>query len=239
MRRSVVAGGRDFYWWKLGKLFACAFLLGATICRIANAQNIVAGGVPSTPDDQTGYFFQLLSVNNNSGTNYPGLRVLVRNLPADTETNIVRVANAHGLTNLSATITNVPYFDFGPITAGQTVDFLVELYVANRITLPSPTYQAIVMPTPTIVLPTTMLVTNNATRIVEGKFFAEFKSQEGSAYYIQYNSELTATNGWKTSMPPVRGTGSTVQWSDTGPPRTESKPTDTTQRFYRVVVVPQ
>jgi hypothetical protein len=167
------------------------------------------------------------------------LRVLVRDLPVDTETNMVRVANAHGLTNLSETITNVPFFDFGPITAGQTVPFQVEFYIANRLTKPSPTFQAIVMPTPVVVLPTTMLVTNNATRIVDGKFFAEFKSQEGRAYYIEYNSSLTATNGWKVSMPPVRGTGATVQWSDTGPPRTESLPTSTTQRFYRVVVVPE
>lgn len=239
MRRSVVAGGRDFFWWKLGKLFAFVLLFWAATARVTEGQVINAGGVPSTPDDQTGYFFQLLSVKNNSATNYPGLRVLVRDLPADTETNTVRVANAHGLTNLSATITNVPYFDFGPITAGQTVDFLVELYVANRITLPSPTYQAIVMQTPAILLPATILVTNNATRIVEGHFFAEFKSKEDQAYYIQYNSDLTATNGWKTSMPPVRGTGSTVQWSDLGPPLTESKPSETTQRFYRVVVVPQ
>jgi hypothetical protein len=213
--------------------------ISAALLGNARAQTIAAGPFPTTPDDQTGYFFQLVSINNSSGTNYPGLRVLVRDMPVDLETNIVRVANAHGLTNLSTTITNVPYFDFGPITPGQSVDFQVEFYISNRRTLPSPTYQAIVMPTPVTILPTTILVTNNATRIVEGKFFAEFKSQEGRAYYIQYNSSLTATNDWKTSMPPVRGTGTTVQWSDTGPPRTESKPMDTTQRFYRVVVIPE
>jgi hypothetical protein len=152
---------------------------------------------------------------------------------------MIRVANAHGLTNLSATVTNVPYFDFGPVTAGQSVPFLIEWYIANRVQKPSPSFQAIVMPTPTIVLPTTILVTNNATRVVDGKFFAEFKSQEGRAYYIQYNSSLTATNGWITSIPPVRGSGQTVQWVDTGPPRTESVPSATTQRFYRVVVVPE
>jgi hypothetical protein len=215
----------------------------ALLCAIlfstaqAQAQTITAGAIANTPDDQTGYFFQLLSVRNNSATNYPGLRVLVRDMPADTETNIVRVANAHGLTNLSATITNVPYFDFGPISAGQTIPFQIEWYVANRRTLPSPSFQAIVMQTPLVILPPTLIVTNNATRVVEGKFFAEFKSEGGRAYYIQYNSSLIASNDWKTSMPPVRGTGATVQWVDTGPPRTESLPLATTQRFYRVLVV--
>jgi hypothetical protein len=230
--------------WRDRGFFRCRFsggiaLLCASWLATTQAQTISAGAIANTPDDQTGYFFQLLSVQNNSGTNYPGLRVLVRDMPADTETNIVRVANAHGLTNLSATITNVPYFDFGPISAGQTVPFQIEWYIANRRTLPSPSFQAIVMETPLVVLPATLIVTNNATRIVEGKFFAEFKSEEGRAYYIQYNSSLTASNNWKTSMPPVRGTGATVQWVDTGPPRTESVPLATTQRFYRVLVVAQ
>jgi len=237
MRSRVVLWGEDFC--RCKQLFCGIALLCALLYGSARAQTISAGGIPDMPDDQTGYFFQLLSVANNSGTNYPGLRVLVLDIPVDTPTNMIRVANAHGLTNLSATVTNVPYFDFGPVTAGQSVPFLIEWYIANRVQKPSPSFQAIVMPTPTIVLPTTILVTNNATRVVDGKFFAEFKSQEGRAYYIQYNSSLTATNGWITSMPPVRGSGQTVQWVDTGPPRTESVPSATTQRFYRVVVVPE
>jgi hypothetical protein len=233
MRRGIVWWGRDFYWCVLATCFAAA-LFGS-----ARAQTITASPIPNAPDDQTGYFLQLLSIANTSGTNYPGLRVLVRGIPEDTETNKVRVANAHGLTNLSETITNVPYFDFGPVSAGQAVPFMVEWYIANRLTKPSPAFTAIVMETPVFVVPTTILVTNNATRIVEGKFFAEFKSEEGRAYYIQYNSSLTATNGWTTSLPPVRGTGTQVQWVDTGPPRTESVPTAVTQRFYRVLVVPE
>ena len=236
MRSCVVWRGRDFFWWSGGMALLCAVLFGTIQ---AQAQTIAAGAIANTPDDQTGYFFQLLSVRNNSANNYPGLRVLVRDMPADTETNIVRVANAHSLTNLSATITNVPYFDFGPISAGQTIPFQIEWYIANRRTLPSPSFQANVMETPLVVLPATLIVTNNATRIVEGKFFAEFKSEEGRAYYIQYNSSLIASNDWKTSMPPVRGTGATVQWVDTGPPRTESVPLAATQRFYRVLVVAQ
>jgi hypothetical protein len=234
MRSRFVFGGLDFF-----KVFGGIALLCAALLSVTRAQTINAGAFPDAPDDQTGYFFQLLSVANNSSTNYPGLRILVLDIPEDTPTNMVRVANAHGLTNLSATVTNVPFFDFGPIAAGQSVPCLVEWYVANRYQFPSARFQAIVMETPLVLLPTTILVTNNATRVVDGKFFAEFKSEEGRAYFIQYNSALTATNGWKTSMPPVRGNGTTVQWVDTGPPRTESAPSATTQRFYRVVVVPE
>lgn len=192
-----------------------------------------AGPFPGAPDTQTGYFLQVVTLANPSPTNYPGVRVFVRDLPADLETNIVRVANAHGVSN------NIPYFDFGTVPSGANVEFAVEYYVQNRRNLPSPRYEAgVLAAAPVVLLPTAFLVNTNATRMVEGRFFAEFKTEEGRAYYIQYNSSVTATNGWKTSMPPVRGTGSFVQWSDTGPPRTESKPTEVPSRFYRVVVLP-
>jgi hypothetical protein len=211
---------------------AMAMLLCATG---AFAQATVAPDpFPTTADDQTGYFLHSVKISNPTATAFSGIRVLVRNLPADVQTNVVRVANAHGLTN------NVPFFDFGAISAGATIDFTVAYYVSNRRTVPSPTYEVTAHAgIPQLVLPTTLLVTNNATRFVEGKFFAEFKTQEGRAYFVQYNSSLTNTNGWKTSLPAVRGNGSNVQWIDLGPPATESKPITEGSRFYRVIVLPE
>jgi hypothetical protein len=213
-------------------LFALAILFFASNAR---AQALVAPEpFPTTPDDQTGYFLHSVKISNPTATAFSGIRVLVKSLPADTQTNVVRVANAHGLTN------NVPFFDFGAIGAGATIDFTVAYYVSNRRTLPSPTYEVTVHAgIPELLLPTTLLVTNNATRFVDGKFFAEFLTQEGRAYFVQYNNSLTNTNGWKTSLPAVRGNGSNVQWIDLGPPATESKPITEGSRFYRVVVLPQ
>lgn len=211
-------------------------VLWPLLISTASAQDptLGAGAFPDNPDPQTGYFLQVVTLVNPSPTNYPGVRVFVRDLPADLETNIVRVANAHGITT-----DNIPYFDFGTVPSGASVDFAVEFYIQNRRNKPAPRYEAITLAAPPVLLlPTAFLVNTNATRMVEGKFFAEFKTEEGRAYYIQYNSSVTATNGWTTSMPPVRGTGSFVQWSDTGPPRTESKPTESPSRFYRVVVLP-
>src|SRR5688500_10487873 len=79
------------------------------------AQPVFAPGPIGAVDLQTGYFPQPVRLTNPGPTNYPGVRVLVRDLPADTETNVVRVGNAHGLTNLTSTNLNVPYFDFGPL----------------------------------------------------------------------------------------------------------------------------
>jgi len=213
--------------------------LALGIFSIARAQSVSPGTFPTTPDQQTGYFIQTVTVGNTSATNYPGVRVLVRDLPPDTqETNKVRVGNAHGVVNIGSS-TNIPYFDFGPIAAGASVDFAVEFYISNRKLFPTPRYEVSVREPAITILPTSLLVTNNATRVEAGKFFAEFKTDQGRAYYVQYNTSLTATNGWRTSLPNIRGTGDKVLWVDDGPPRTESLPSTVGSRFYRVIVLPQ
>jgi hypothetical protein len=58
-------------------------------------------------------------------------------------------------------------------------------------------------------------------------------------YYMQYASNVSQLNNparVKTAFPPIRGTGSSVQWIDNGPPKTESPPVSGS-RFYRVLEV--
>ena len=186
-------------------------------------------------DEQTGYFPQPLRVTNPGMTTYPGLRVLIRNLPVDTATNVVRIANSHGITN------KIPFFEYGPIAPGTSVDFTIELYVSNRRTLPSPTYEVMVQEPRPFFEVKASLINTNATYfdVVSGRPVAQFKTKENGAYFIQYNSNLTATNGWKTSLPGLLGNGHTVQWVDTGPPRTDSPPGGQGARFYRVILVQQ
>lgn len=214
----------------------CAMIL--LIALSARAQSVSMGPLSLTPDPQTGYFLQTVTIGNPTGADFPGVHVLVRDLPPDTqETNKVRVGNAHGVVNIGAS-TNIPFFDFGPIAAGASIDFQVDFYISNRKIFPTPRYEVTVQAPPIKVIPTSLLVTNNATRIVDGKFYAEFKTEEGRAYYVQYNTSISNTSGWKTSLPNIRGTGGRILWVDEGPPRTESKPTTIGSRFYRVIVLP-
>ena len=193
---------------------------------------VTVGGIGPV-DEQTGYFPQPLRVTNPGTTTYPGLRVLIRSLPVDTTTNVVRVANAHGLTN------KIPFFEYGPIAPGSSVDFTIELYVSNRRTLPSPTYEVVVQEPRPFFAARAFLVNTNATYfdVLSGRPIAQFKTQENRTYFIQYNTDLTATNGWKTSLPGLLGNGHTVQWVDTGPPRTDSPPGGQGARFYRVILL--
>lgn len=198
------------------------------------AQTTATGPIGDV-DPQTGYFPQLLTVGNNSATNYPGIRVLVLDLPKDLETNIVRVANAQGFTT-QGTTNNIPFFDFGAIAAGASVQFTVQYYISNRRTKPTPRYQVLVQPPPTFQPVAASVINTNATKFTNGVFYAEFVTERDRAYFVQYSGSLTATN-WNTSQPGLIGTGAGVQWIDDGPPRTESKPIAAGQRFYRVVVI--
>jgi hypothetical protein len=216
------------------RCFAVLFLANSAFAQIT-PPTIVKGAMGAL-ERQTGYFPQLVSVTNPGPDAYPGLRILVNDLPKDTETNIVRVANAHGFTN-----TVIPYFDFGPIAAGATVTFRVEFYVSNRLTLPDPNYAGIVQPKPLTPLAVAFVVVTNATyfQFHDGTnaFYSTFNTERDRFYYVQYSTNLVSTN-WLTSLPAIRGTGSGVVWVDTGPPRTESLPTTNGSRFYRVIALP-
>jgi hypothetical protein len=195
------------------------------------ADPVVTVGAIGPVDEQTGYFPQMVRVTNPGATAYPGVRVLIRNLPPDQPTNIVRVANAQGTTN------KIPFFEYGAIAAGASVDFTVELYISSRRLMPSPVYEVTVQ-TPRPILNTiAFLVNTNATYfdVIRGRPVAQFKTQELFTYFVQYNTDLTATNGWKTSLPGLLGNGHTVQWVDTGPPRTDTPPGGPGSRFYRIV----
>jgi hypothetical protein len=221
----------------MSRYFACwrlfVFLFSSSSIFAQFADPVVTAGGIGEVDEQTGYFPQLLRVTNPGGTAYPGIRVLIRGLPADTKTNIVRVANAQGLTN------KIPFFEYGPIAGGASVDFTIEYYVSNRRTLPSPTIEVTAQDQRPILFARAFLVNTNATYfdVLRGRPVAQFKTEEARPYFVQYNTDLTATNGWKTSLPGLIGNGHTVQWVDTGPPRTETPPGGQGSRFYRIIVL--
>jgi hypothetical protein len=72
-----------------------------------------------------------------------------------------------------------------------------------------------------------------AKMLRNGTFLLEFATGVGGKYYVQYSSDLVT---WKTSFPPLTGTGQRLQWTDSGPPVTESLPAVNNKRFYRVIL---
>ena len=99
---------------------------------------------------------------------------------------------------------------------------------------PALTAQAVFIPEPAA--PSGTFVDNlRPVPLADGSFMLEFRSLASRNYFVQYTSSL---QGWRTVVPPVAGTGSSVQWIDNGPPKTESLPSQTSSRIYRVLLAP-
>jgi len=134
-----------------------------------------------------------------------------------------------------------PFVQFNNLPPGQSVQLTTEFLVADHETIPHPTYAAfpaeplvLVLPVPTAVLYVTprAVLTNGVLKGV----LLEFPTSLAARYYIEYatNLEDLATIPL-SSFPPVTGTGSRVQWIDSGPPNTVSSPFVGGTRFYRVL----
>lgn len=174
-----------------------------------------------TADRQTGLLLQKYDVKN-TGAVAAVFRILIKNLPAGSV-----VWNSQGKFN------GVPYIDLPSILAvGATTRITIEYYSKDRKTIPNPTFE-LVGASGTVTVPEGE-VTNIKPRatLSGGNVLLEFNSEIGRSYYIQYTSDLTT---WKTALPKVDGTGNRIQWIDNGSPKTESSPSNTSSRFYRIL----
>jgi len=199
--------------------------------------------------DQNGLFMSRLTFANPGATAVPGAWVMVLNLTNDSKGQPITLYNASGTTNhvlllqlefLGGTVVFsvldvaglVPYLQLGPMAAGATAELTAAFYVSDRQTVPTPQYEVVVMPPAAPVVSTNAPVFLDRVLFTNGVFFVEFLSTN-AVYYIQYTDDPSSTN-WSTSLPPIIGNGSRVQWIDDGPPRTATPPSSQTNRFYRV-----
>jgi hypothetical protein len=74
-----------------------------------------------------------------------------------------------------------------------------------------------------------------AAPLDDGSVHVQFTSDLNRAYLVQYSEDLVQ---WKTALPPVIGTGGTVEWIDDGPPKTDTHPTSQARRLYRLIYAP-
>jgi len=193
--------------------------------------SLISSPVPSVPDLQSGLFLQSLSVVNIGVSDAPGVRILVYDTGTDSLSNNVVIFNAAGETN------SVPYLELGPLAAGGTVALTAEYHIPDRRTIPSPRYELQVMPPLVTTFSTNTVITLDRALFTNNVFLVEFKTVTNLVYYVQYVGEAADTN-WVTSFPGLAGTGSRIQWVDNGPPKTPSRPSSATNRFYRIIQYP-
>ena len=182
---------------------------------------IEAGAVVFDP--QTGLYEQQVQVMNPTSQAIPGLWLLVSGLPSD-----VILYNGQGKTN------GVPYVTYEtPLDAGASVALNLEYFNSKRQPFVSTHFSVIPGETPSHGTPSgPLLALDRNPTMVNGHLVIEFQAVPGATYVVQYSSDLET---WKTAQPPIVAPVDRVQWIDSGPPKTDSQPTDVGSRFYRVV----
>ncbi|HWX22136.1 MAG TPA: ice-binding family protein [Candidatus Binatia bacterium] len=191
---------------------------------VASTNVFVTAVSPITLNPQTGLFEQTVGLANNSANTVTAVRLLIQALPAD-----VQVYNASGSTN------GTPFVQYNlPLAPEATVHFLIEYYRTNRLAIPQPTF-VVQDTTATSVTATGAAFAIDRFVQLGNRFLIEFTAIPGGRYAVQYSSDMT---NWLTADPIITAPANRVQWYDDGPPKTESAPTSTASRFYRVFALP-
>lgn len=178
---------------------------------------------------QTGLMQQVVTIDNPAFFDVEALRLVIKLSAADRAKGI-RVYNATG-TNAAGHA----YIQYDMPLASQTqLKLVIEYYVPDRVSVPSPTFVLVAVPASAWSAPggTVQSILRQRVLSPEKAFLIDFATEAGAYYFVQYSDDMVT---WKTARPAISGTGSTVQWVDNGPPKTETHPSQTQTRFYRVL----
>ena len=182
-----------------------------------------------TYNPQNGLMEQTIQVLNIGTNTVAGARVVVSGL-----TNVLY--NAIGTNNGN------PFVQYGGTLApGQSVNLVMEYFVPTRlpITVPNSAYAAVPVPAPNLSPPrlATPFAITLMTNLPDGDILIEFQSILGRSYTILYADNPSMTNAL-AAQPDVVAPADRTQWIDDGPPETVSAPTNTSSRFYSVLLNP-
>jgi hypothetical protein len=190
----------------------------------------------------SGLFRQQLLLSNPTDAPFTNVLMTAYGLGQDTQGNDIVFYNAHTQDMIDpdqdglATEESVASVE---VPEGQSVVATVEFYVADRQTIPQPSYAFSFGSVKGVSLPLVYTrIQVRDRRVVDGEFVMEFSTLENRNYYIQYADTpegLRNRNSPKTSAPLIIGTGGVMRWFDTGPPRTISLPEEG-MRFYKVMM---
>ncbi len=189
------------------------------------------GAMPAAANRQSGVFEQTVVVVNPGALSITGMELLVHGLTNDSIGKPMRLNNATADTN------GVPFAYYGPLAPGSATALALQYYVADRRTAPTPVYETRVVATRRYAAVGGQNFAINSVRFADNRVLVEFHTLAGREYFIQYVDDLGSTD-WRTALPSLIGTGSRVQWIDDGPPKTISRPTSATSRYYRGMLMP-
>jgi hypothetical protein len=180
----------------------------------------------SLPSSQTGYFQQIFTISNTTGSTIDAVRVMVSNLPAG-----VYVANAAGTEGGGQFVLYNQ-----ALMPGQVVNLVIEFYVPGPGLIPTAARftQEVILPMTPPSPVGTILTGVTVSRDFDNRYVLDFLSILGRTYYVQYSDDGVT---WKTVFSPLTGNGTRVVWLDNGPPKTDADSSGAAVRFYRVILI--
>jgi len=184
-----------------------------------------------TNNPQTGLMQQTVRIANTGTNSIPESRLVVTGL-SNIQANVV-LYNAIGTNNGN------PFVQFnGSLNTNQTADLVLEYFITNRmaISIPNGNYQAVpVTNAVSFVSPGgTPFAITRMTNLPSGSVLIEFQSVLNRSYTILYADNSAMSNAL-AAVPAVIAPADRTQWIDDGPPKTISAPTNSPQRFYKVI----
>ncbi|MFO1461514.1 MAG: immunoglobulin domain-containing protein [Verrucomicrobiota bacterium] len=237
---DLVEGRQDLYSGLLG--FSGQPVPARISPPFSGQTNIVLNGInpqmsyagPAILNRQTGLLEQTVRFANPGRVLVENTRLTLRNLNTDLLTNVISLSNAQGFILPEFT----PYVDWGAIAPTEIREGILQYYVTDRHTQPTPTFEMFATPQINFPVPQGDVIPATIRR-VNDTVLVEFPTITFFRYYIQYADSLEKFESGEveTSLPYVRGTGSNLQWMDSGPPRTLPAADNGQLRYYRVLEV--
>jgi hypothetical protein len=208
-----------------GIAWQLSYLTNQLVLRAVKLPNLIVVS-PITATAETNLYYEIVQVSNLSAEPWSGARLFIPGLPAGTE-----VYNAAGSDG------GVPYVEYdSPIPPGQTIQFYVQYFTRTTLSLVKPGMIFGALRTNDLVIPPgAPLTIDQATPRADGALVLGFNAEPNLTYYVEYSSDMTS---WQTVPVPIIGVGSHVEWTDDGPPKTDSPPQGRATRFYRVTRSP-
>lgn len=182
-------------------------------------------------DPQTGLMTQSFRLTNNGTTNIPTARIMIDGFP-------FQIMSAAG-TNSPISTNGVPFVTLTrPLGPSESADFLLEYFIPSRTNSVNPTLTAFSVPQFVPVALAGDTIDVDATyNLDSGNLLIEFTAEAGKSYFVIYSDDVTFANSSR-ALPAIGATANRVQWIDAGPPKTSRHPTETAQKFYKVIEIP-
>ena len=181
-------------------------------------------------DPQIGLVEQSILLSNVGTNAVPAARVVVTGL-------------TNRLFNASGTNSGNPFVVYAAtLNTNQSVNLLPQFLAASYFPLTNGQFQAFGVPLPDLAPPaassnSTSLNISRLVPLANGSLLIEFPSITNRAYTMVYSDNVSFSNA-AIAPPAIVAEGNRLQWIDYGPPTTVSAPTNSTARFYRVILNP-